>query len=94
MTPEQSEELKKKLISQIVAKKWQSLSSDDLDMGYNLLSSEQKQSIATSISNSDRAALELIRSFMLEILTTQAGIAADNFINSSPSAALFVYEIL
>jgi len=93
MTPQQIEAFKQKLVSQLVSKKWQNLSNNDLDLGYNLLSVEQKQLIATSISNSDHAALELIRSFLMEIITQQAGIKADEFIALNPDAALFVAEL-
>ena len=94
MTPQQIAELKQKLISQIVAKKWQNLSDNDLDLGYNLLTIQQKQTIATSISNSDHAALELIRDFLIEKITIQAGIQADEFIANNPDAAVFVANII
>jgi len=94
MNPQQLAELKQKLISQIVAKKWQNLNDLDLDLGYNLLSVEQKNTIAKSLTSGDHSALELIRSFLIEKITEKATLAADEFIVNNPSAAVFVANIL
>lgn len=94
MTPQETSDFKQKLVSQMVAKKWQSLSDVDLDMGYNLLSVTQKQTIATSLTTGDHVALELIRAFLLEKMTAQAAIQADDFITNNPAASVFFADIL
>lgn len=94
MTPQEIADFKQKLVSQMVSKRWQSLSDVDLDLGYNLLSVDQKQIIAKSLTTGDHAAMELIRNFLIDKMTAQAELQADDFISNNPSAASFVADIL
>jgi hypothetical protein len=94
MTPKETKEFKDKLVSQMVAKGWQSITNVELDLGYSLLTVEQKNTICASLINGDHSALEFIRSFMMAKITQSAELQADNFIANSPEAAAFIANIL
>ena len=94
MTPKETADFKSKLVSQIVTKGWQSITNVELDLGYSLLTVDQKNSICASLISGDHTALEFIRSFIMAKITQSAELQADNFIANSPDAATFIANIL